>query len=998
MKNSDEPYTPEILYTWRDVVLTYEQLDDILKLAVEDPSILVDKSTLNMLRETVEKKNILRDLFKVEGKQLIAEWLTPYYGRFKVEAEDEAAKEYRKLFRQKKKEGKKHAEIIKEIGTEEEYIQDVYLDNKASIDERTYNFLLEELTVASRDVSDVTRWLDNMLDTSDAVSAAMVNAWVEMDNKARLEAIKKETEFIEEVRASNKAYPKGKVEGEDHYYSWMLEHDADGNPTQFILKPWNSEVFELEKKLKKDFFMKHSKSEIKKLNKQLAELRVEDTVAFAKALNEYVRQVYTAGLISKEDYNTIVEARKDEIYIDQLSREGEISDEASDLLMGWIYNNRPYYYKYAEKYQSKEWNKFMRELGISIDQPIYAQQAELQKSEHPKARFYNYINSVAAEADRSIPYSFRLGYRLPGVAKDNLERMKEGQQPMDYLRETLKSDLFVRPEDTERGNQEFTDEQGNVKMFLPIHYTAKLEPQNQSYDIPGIYFRYWHSTNSYALKRNILSEMEMARYFVETRRAKKLNPAGKVIERLGLRKSQVPGDEPEKREAVEIDKTNVAAMLGDWFEMAVYGKKSKASSRMAIGQNMELDGAKLVDALNRYTSLNLLGFNIVQGTANVMIGETMEAIDAIAGEWVTVKDLSKATLKYSQWLPGMMGDVGLMGPENVGSLLIREFDVMHRSPTEVELSRVSRAGQLASMDTLFFVQKAGEHWMQGRFLFAMLNKKRAKNSKGEDIGSMLDYYYAKDGKLMIKDEVDLVKSKWTEKDQLSFMRKVKGVLSRMHGEYSDLGRVALQRMALGRMAYMFRKFVIPGFKRRYQKRQYIERLGQYVEGNYVTTMRFAGNLVKDLKGFKLALMTEQWHELSPHEKANIHRTIAEVAFLTLTIIMAGAAYKLMDDDDEHERFWAFMAYEAYRLKTEMLFFSPKLDEAMSILRSPMASMSVIENIIKLTGQMFDPMEVYERGPWKGDLKIKRTAINFIPLYKQYYKVRDVEEQIAWFRD
>ncbi|HUV85369.1 MAG TPA: hypothetical protein VMV86_06625, partial [Methanosarcinales archaeon] len=600
-----------------------------------------------------------------------------------------------------------------------------------------------------------------------------------------------------------------------------------------------------------------------------------------------------------------------------------------------------------------------------------------------------------------LPYSFRLGYRLPGVAKISSERIKEGQTPLQYLKETARADMFVRPEDTERGNKEFTDEQGNIKNFLPIHYTAQLEPENQSYDLPGIYFKFWESANTHSIKRNILSSMEMAKYFVDTRRAIKRNSIGEIVERLGFKRH-----EDDKREAATISTTNVAAMLNDWFEMAVYGKKSKESTKIALGGKLmtkllgtgvELDVVKLADAMNRYTSLNLLSFNVVQATANVVIGETMEAIDAIAGEHVNAKEFSLATLKYSSWLPGMMGDIGLRRPEHVGSLLVERFNIMHDDPAHIVLSKTSRLGQLASSNTLFFFQEGGEHWMQSRFLFARLIRKRAVDSNGKDLGPMLNQYYAKDGKLLIKPEIDLVKSKWTEKDQLSFMRKTKGLLSRMHGEYSDLGRVALQRMAMGRMAYMFRKFVIPGMKRRYQKMQYIERLDQFVEGNYRTTMRFAGQMMKDLYGFKLALMSEDWAALSDHEKANIHRTITEVAFLVITIILAGAAYKLKDDDED-ERFWAFMSYQAYRLKTELLFFSPKLDESMSIFRSPMASMSVVENIIKLTSQIFTPGQLYERGPWKGQPKIKRTTINFIPIYKQYYKLRDVEEQIAWFRN
>jgi len=444
------------------------------------------------------------------------------------------------------------------------------------------------------------------------------------------------------------------------------------------------------------------------------------------------------------------------------------------------------------------------------------------------------------------------------------------------------------------------------------------------------------------------------------------------------------------------DKTKIAEQFADWFEMAVYGKYAKPESMLSISQNMTLDVAKLSDAVNRYTSLSLLALNVVQGTANVLIGEAMEAIDAVAGEYVNPKLLTQATAQYTKWLPGMMGDVGMRRPYHIGSLLSERFRILHQDPTDVDFQRRTKVGQLMKLGTSFFVQRAGEHWMQNRFLYAMLLKKKAYDSKGNDIGPMLKQYYAKNGKLMIRDKVDLVKSEWTEKDQNLFMRRTLGILSRMHGEYSDLGRIALQRYALGRMAYMFRKFVVPGMKRRWAKRHYIQRLDQFAEGNYRTTARFVKNLGQDLVTLKWALLSENWVELNEHERANVRRTITEVAFVIGVYILSNFLWSLRGEGDEDDDLLAFWSYQAFRLRAELLFFTAP-QEAMSILRSPMASMSIVENLGRLLGQCFEPLEQYERGPWKGDYKIKRALINMVPMYKQYYKVRDIEEQVNWFK-
>jgi hypothetical protein len=392
--------------------------------------------------------------------------------------------------------------------------------------------------------------------------------------------------------------------------------------------------------------------------------------------------------------------------------------------------------------------------------------------------------------------------------------------------------------------------------------------------------------------------------------------------------------------------------------------------------------------------------------ANIALGETLQLAEAIAGEYINLKSYAKANKVYTSHLPGMLADIGARRPKNVVSLLIERFDILHES-ADVEFRKANRFRKLMSTNTLFFMQHSGEHYMQGRFLLAFLDNKRAYDKNGKDVGSMLDNYKAKDGKLVLDEKVDLEKSEWTEEQRLLFGQKVRGVLSRLHGEYSDLGKVALQRMAIGRMAYMFRKFMVPGFRRRWAKAAYIQRLDDVVEGNYRSFGRFFGKFMRDLFTFQFHVIGENWSMLTKHEKANINRTIVEINFLVAAIVMGNIALSLRGetDDDKEEQLWSFAAYQMLRLKAELLFFTPKLDETLSILRSPMASMSVLENSVKLMGQLLDPITSgtfefsrYERGPWKDKPKIERTLVQMTPGMKQMYRMRDIQNQVNWFKN
>jgi hypothetical protein len=161
-------------------------------------------------------------------------------------------------------------------------------------------------------------------------------------------------------------------------------------------------------------------------------------------------------------------------------------------------------------------------------------------------------------------------------------------------------------------------------------------------------------------------------------------------------------------------------------------------------------------------------------------------------------------------------------------------------------------------------------------------------------------------------------------------------------------------------------------------------------------------MISDLQSTKMSLIGAEWASLTDHEKANIYRTLYEVTFLISAIILASVASNLKgdagDDDDELEaKWWAFIAYQAYRLQNELLFFTPKLDSAMSILRSPAASMSFVENLIDLSGQIFHPLDRYESGNWKGRLKIVKTLNKMAPGVRQIYRLKDIDEQLPWMQ-
>jgi hypothetical protein len=90
-------------------------------------------------------------------------------------------------------------------------------------------------------------------------------------------------------------------------------------------------------------------------------------------------------------------------------------------------------------------------------------------------------------------------------------------------------------------------------------------------------------------------------------------------------------------------------------------------------------------------------------------------------------------------------------------------------------------------------------------------------------------------------------------------------------------------------------------------------------------------------------------------------------------------------------------YQLYRYRAELTFYV-SVPSMMNILRSPMASMSVLQVVGKTLDQLFNPLEVYERGINKGEYKLLVDVRNMIPYYRQFYRLENLSNSVSWFQN
>lgn len=969
IKEGEDVFTPQMLYRWRDYLSAYDTIEDFQTYLIQNNQLTNNPELDKILTSTIKNKNAIQKLYETKGLDMIAKYLAPHYNALYKQFELLTGRQYESL-----------SESAKSKITKEEYIEQQLSLHDQDLKQKTVVALRAELLKASKDINVISRWVENVQDSSDPVIAAAAEALGIATMKSQSLTINARDEIVDSLRELETSL--GSSTNKKKFYDFMLEKDSKGNYTGNIIDRFGSEFwtqYDNQREYAKTLEAKARKTYIKSW---LALNTVFDKSKFGKDKWELIDNLKKEGKISEQEYKELEwnDVSYNPLSAHQMQEEGILNMDAADAISNWVFSNVWNYRQPTSKWVTV--NKGWKELEII-----------LKDSNDPRAKFYNTIKKYEKEANNFLPANLRLKVnRLPGVTKSNEERIQDKEPIKDLAKEAVKRQFDILADDTTRGNTALQDEQGNERNFIPSYYTNKLDIKDQSFDLATIYLKYYQMASDYGMKNDILPQMEMARFFINNRSIVKTDSQGNPIYKTYRT--------IEKKIAEKVTKSKgnnqLADQFNDWFEMVMYGKKEIAEGDFNFF-GLKIDKAKALNYLNKFTALNVLALNFRSGVSNVVLGEALQTGEAFASQYMTTKSYTKANKFFWEHIMGTIEDIGTRKPNGLVNKLYEEFQISPE-PINANLKDNTRAKTLAKTSSLYFIMHAGDFYMQSRLFLGMLANKEAKDSNGNIIGSMLDMYTVKDGKLTLDSKVDLNKSKWTEDDQRSFSLRTKGIMSGLHGEYSEIGRSAMQRYALGRMGIMFRKFIVPGLKRRWKKTTYVQRINDYSEGYYRTAARFFTNVFKELGTMQLSALGQEWNSLSKMEKSNIIRTMADVAFLIAAIILAGIFLGGEDDDDNDKGWWAdFMAYQMLRFKTELLFFTPKIDEAMTLLRSPMATMSTLENVKKLSGQIFNPTEVYQRGPWKDHLKLEKIFWDFIPIARAFNQTKDIKTQINFLR-
>ena len=676
----------------------------------------------------------------------------------------------------------------------------------------------------------------------------------------------------------------------------------------------------------------------------------------------------------------------------------------------------------AEKYNKERiaWFESNMETVNGVRQPkrsIY-ESMEFRKLNKAQRDYYNTIMDIKAKLDALLPDKYTKLNNAVKIRKDLLERVKSSDSVKSGAKqiwESIKDEFIRRTDDTEFGDKATVKDFENREVqMLPIYFTKLKEGESNndiSTDIVATMTAYAAMANDFDEMNKVIDVLEVGRDILRERQITQVSGGKPLVEKF-----KAVGRKVESKLTKRGDKTRFMERLNDFFEMQVYGRYM--ADEGTFGKT-NIDKGKVANFVNRMTSMNNLALNILSGISNVATGKVMMRIESLSGEFFNERDTITADKNYGKELPAFLAQLGDRVKTNKLALWDELFNVMQeyeQDVREVNFDRKTWFSRMFGTSALFFMNNAGEHWMQTRTSLALANAYKMKAPNGKEVSLWeamevvpIDSSNKKLGaKLQVKKGYTKADgSEFTKDDIIKFSRKSAAINQRMHGIYNKADRSAFQRLAVGRLGMMFRKWMRPSWNRRFNSATYNYDLQAWTEGYYRTTGRFFLALAQDMRQAQFDIAS-RWGEMTQTEKANVKRALTEVAhFLTVT-----AAIGLIEWSDDRDRPWLvrMVEYQLIRLYTElgaMLPGTPMVNEGFKLLQSPAAGVNTLQKAGDLLGMMnpfnyetFNGEEaLIKGGQFEGYSKAQRILLRspLVPMRNTILKGFHPEESIPFYK-
>jgi hypothetical protein len=277
-----------------------------------------------------------------------------------------------------------------------------------------------------------------------------------------------------------------------------------------------------------------------------------------------------------------------------------------------------------------------------------------------------------------------------------------------------------------------------------------------------------------------------------------------------------------KKYTEEGAKTAIGARLNDYYTQVIYGKYKNEGTNI---KGTSVNTAKTGDTLKHMSSVINLGVNLFSGIGNVIVGDVQALIEAAGGEYYTAKDFIVGTKNYFALIPEALAELNSTKVSSKLALLSEKFDSLEDFYAELRRQNYykSKLARIFGNSTLFFLNRAGEHYLHNRTMLALLNNYKVKDRRGQVMSLFEAFEVEKHivdgknlgGRLKLKEGVRNLDGSELTDDTITQLRfKIGKVNQALNGAFSAEDKGAVHQYVLARLAMQFRQWMVGHFSRR----------------------------------------------------------------------------------------------------------------------------------------------------------------------------------------
>lgn len=419
----------------------------------------------------------------------------------------------------------------------------------------------------------------------------------------------------------------------------------------------------------------------------------------------------------------------------------------------------------------------------------------------------------------------------------------------------------------------------------------------------------------------------------------------------------------------------------------------------------------LLRNLLAYTSLKSLAVNAKGAISNYLVGELQMIIEAGGAEFFNSSDYIWAHGKvFGDNTIGSIGRIMDFMTNDINSksvLLSQVFDPLNENFSEQQHQRYYRGPlrHLLGKDFSFIGYGMGEHMIHFVTMYAILHNTKVKvNGKEKTLYDIYSVGNKVNGNSELIRDVNATYTDDNGNDvpvDDAFIEKIRKriryVNQTMHGAMNEEDKGLIHQHMAGRFVMNLRQWMVEHYSRRYRGSHYDATLGEYREGFYNTTSKFAYALVGDIFNFQREAMLH-WNEMNNMQKANVRRAMSELTVLASLLTLS---FALGEPDDHKKEFWMRMwIYQTKRAITDVNGSTPwgVPMEMNTLINSPIAASNVVNAFIYPFAGIGDVTETIKSGKHKGENKYWRNIQKYlIPFYGQIEQLNEMDEDNGVFQ-